>query len=457
MTESQIDTATRSPSILCFRRGVFVTLDRDRRVVTGDLIVADGRIAEFLTDGTAPPPGARIIDLEGRTVLPGFIQSHIHGCQTLFRGAADDLLLLDWLKTRIWPLEAAHDPASLAASLELTALELLKGGTTAALTMETVHHTEHAFAALERTPLRAVVGKCLMDRGAEVPNGLLQPTARALDEAVALAKRHPARNSKSRLRACLAPRFALSCSEGLMRDVAAVAKELGLVVHTHGAEQREEVAIVERETGKRNLDYLLHVGFDSGCLRLAHAVHLDPSEERRLVESRTHVLHCPSSNLKLGSGIAPIQRYLDLGVRVSLGADGAPCNNNLDGLREARLAALLQKPLFGPQALPAHRALELLTIEGAAALGMDDEIGSLEIGKWADLVEIDLSGAHLEPCGDTYSRVIYAAERSDIRRVFVAGETVVERGRATYCDEDRVVAVAREQALRLFTRAGIAR
>jgi 5-methylthioadenosine/S-adenosylhomocysteine deaminase len=169
------------------------------------------------------------------------------------------------------------------------------------------------------------------------------------------------------------------------------------------------------------------------------------------------VLHCPSSNLKLGSGVAPITRYLERGVPVSIGADGAPCNNNLDALREARLAALLQKPLFGPTALPAAQALRLITIHGAEALGMADQIGSLEVGKRADLVEIDLGGVHVAPGGDACSRVIYAADRSDIARVYVDGEVVIEDGRPTFLDEAELLEEVERNAGALFARAGLAR
>lgn len=439
-----------------FKNARIVTMNEAGLVLHGWLLARNERIESVSDQASTPPQAEIVVDCEGRTLAPGFIQSHIHGCQTLFRGAADDLLLLDWLKSRIWPLEAAHDEASLRASMQLTALELLRGGTTAMLTMETVRHTESAFDALATTPIRAVIGKCLMDRGEGVPPAMIETPRAALESALELAKAFP-NVAGARLRACLAPRFALSCSEGLMRDVAAAARQHGLLVHTHGAEQREEVALVEKETGKRNLQYLDDLGLANDSLRLAHVVHLDAEEEDLLVASRTHVLHCPSSNLKLGSGVAPITRYLERGVAVSLGADGAPCNNSLDGLREARLAALLQKPLFGPRALPARRALELLTIGGAAALGMETEIGSLEPGKFADLVELDLEAPHIAPCGDVYSRIIYAAERSDVRRVFVGAKNVMNQGQPTYCDASRIVANANVAATALFSRAGITR
>jgi 5-methylthioadenosine/S-adenosylhomocysteine deaminase len=442
-----------------FRDAVIVTCDPRHGVLEGSMLVEDGRIAALAHRGSPEPEHDRSVSCGGRALLPGFVQSHVHGCQTLFRGAADDLLLLDWLKSRIWPLEAAHDEASIRASMRLTALEMLRGGTTAMLTMETVRHTEIAFDALADVPLRATIGKCLMDCGEGVPTALCEDPQRALDDALALAARHPDGDAAggARLRACLAPRFALCCSEGLLRDVAAAAATHGLIVHTHCAEQREEVALVRRATGRGNLEYLDSVGFAAVRLRLAHMVHLGPDEEDRLAAGSAHVLHCPSSNLKLGSGIAPIHRYLERGIAVSLGADGAPCNNNLDALRETRLAALLQKPLFGPRALPAATALELATIAGARSLGREDEIGSLAVGKRADFLEIDVATPHAEPCGDVVSRIVYAAERSDVKRVYVDGELVVEDGKVLAMDAAEVLATARAEAKKLFSRAGLAR
>lgn len=435
--------------------GIIVTMNATDTVFRGSVLIEDGRIVALLKDGESSTAD-RVIDLEGHALVPGFVQTHVHGCQTLFRGAADDRPLLDWLKQRIWPLEAAHDATSLAASCELTALELLRSGTTAALTMETVHHTEAAFAAYARTPLKATVGKCLMDQGEGVPAGLAETTSAALREAEHFLRAHPP-HADSRLRACFAPRFALSCSEGLLRDVAALTRAHGALVHTHGAEQKAEVELVRRATGLGNLAYLDHVGILEPSLRLAHVVHLDAAEWPLLRDSGTHVLHCPSSNLKLGSGIAPIVRYLALNIPVSIGADGAPCNNNLDALREARLAAQLQAQREGPGSLPALTALALITRNGAVALERAHEFGSIREGLAADLVEIDLGAPHVVPSPDPISAIVYAAERADIQRVFVDGELVVERGEALYTDQSRVVARAAEEARSVFTRAGIAR
>ncbi len=254
-----------------------------------------------------------MLDASGGLVLPGFIQTHVHLCQTLFRGFADDLALIDWLRTRIWPMEAAHTPASLRASARLAACELLSSGTTAVLTMETVHDTEAVFEEVEASGLRAVVGKCLMDADAAVPRRLLQTARAAIDESLDLHRRWDGA-AGGRLRAAFAPRFAVSCSRGLLEEVGSLSASGGVLVHTHASEQQAEIAIVERQTGKRNIEYFEAIGLASERLCLAHCVWVDEREQDILAARRVKVLHCPGSNLKLGSGIAPVAELRRRGV-----------------------------------------------------------------------------------------------------------------------------------------------
>src|SRR5262245_21260378 len=209
----------QSPSLI-IRNAKIVTMNDTFDLIEGDVVVKDGRIAAI-----GPSPNAtadRIIDARGSYLLPGFIQTHIHLCQTLFRGYADDLALLDWLKTRVWPMEAAHNPSSLAAAARQAASELLQSGTTTVLTVETVHDTDAVFEALEPMGLRAVVGKCMMDADAAVPSRLMEDTSRSIDESFAIAKRWHGR-ADGRLRAAFAPRFAVSCSRELLEAVARLA------------------------------------------------------------------------------------------------------------------------------------------------------------------------------------------------------------------------------------------
>ncbi|HEX8706854.1 MAG TPA: amidohydrolase family protein, partial [Pyrinomonadaceae bacterium] len=228
---------------ILIRNGTLLTIDGDDSVLSGDLLVRDGRIESV---GPTAESADEVIDASGCAVLPGFVQTHVHFCQTLFRGSADDLALIDWLKKRVWPMEAAHTPASVRASARLSIAELVKGGTTCALTMETVNHTREAFRAVEETGFRATLGKCMMDKGDGVPGALHEETQASIREALALLEEWHGRDG-GRIRYCFAPRFAVSCTRELLAEVARLARERGVMVHTHASENRTEIEMVERE------------------------------------------------------------------------------------------------------------------------------------------------------------------------------------------------------------------
>ena len=440
-----------SGSIL-IKGGTIITVSDTDAIITGDLLVRDGRIVAI---GEVNESADETIDARGCAVLPGFIQTHVHLCQTLFRGAADDLPLIDWLKQRVWPLEAAHDAQSLRASARLGIAELIKGGTTCALTMETVKHTGEVFRVVEETGFRATVGKCMMDAGEGVPAALHEETESSINESLALLAEWHGR-ADGRIRACFAPRFAVSCTRELLERVAQLARERGVLVHTHASENRTEIELVERTTGQRNIAYLNAVGLAAAHVALAHCVHVNDEELGILARTGTHVLHCPSSNLKLGSGIAPIAEMLERDISVSFGADGAPCNNRLDMFTEMRTAALLQKVRRGADALPARSVLRLATIAGARALGLQTEIGSLEVGKRADVTILNLARLHLTPHPDVVSSIVYAAESSDVRDVLIDGRIILRAGELLSISERELLSEAQGQAKLLFQRAAIA-
>src|SRR5215207_1485847 len=436
--------------------GTVVTMDAAETVFEGDVLVRGSRIESVgpRASAVASATADVTIDARGCAVLPGFVQTHVHLCQTLFRGAADDLELIDWLKKRVWPMEAAHDAASLRASARLGVAELIRGGTTCALTMETVNHTEEVFRVVEESGFRATVGKCMMDKGEEVPPGLREVSEDSIRESLALLEKWHGR-ADGRVRYCFAPRFAVSCTRGLLGRVAELARERGVMIHTHASENVSECELVERETGMRNVLYLDSLGVSGPHVLLAHCVHLDEAETGLLASKGTHVAHCPSSNMKLGSGVAPVSEMLARGVSVSLGADGAPCNNRLDMFTEMRSAALLQKVSRGADALPAARVLRMATLGGARALGLDGEIGSLEAGKLADITVLELGRLHTTPRPEVVSTVVYAAEARDVRDVLIDGRPVLRDGELQTLDEREVVAEAARQYERLSVRAGI--
>lgn len=437
---------------ILIKGGTLLTMDAQSSIVRGDLLIRAGRIESV---GGKNLAADLMIDATGCAVLPGFVQTHIHLCQTLFRGAADDLSLLDWLKKRVWPMEAAHTAESIRASARLGIAELIKGGTTCALTMETVSHTEEVFKVVDETGFRATVGKCLMDKGDDVPSALHEETEAAITESLKLLEAWHGK-ADGRVRYCFAPRFALSCTKELLARVATLAKERGVMVHTHASENKSECALVEAETGLRNVYYLHSVGLMGPHTVLAHCVHLDDDELETLQTTQTNVAHCPSSNLKLGSGIAPIASMLQRGISVSLGADGAACNNRLDMFTEMRSFALLQKALHGPEVVPANEALRIATIAGAKALGLDKEIGSLEEGKRADLIVVKLDSLHATPnAKDLVSALVYSGQASDVQSVVIDGRLVMNRRQLLTLDEQAVLQDAVREGSKLLKRAGI--
>jgi cytosine/adenosine deaminase-related metal-dependent hydrolase len=435
---------------LLLRGGRAVTMNASRQVMDGDVLVEAGWIKAV---GRVTKSPTTVLDCSGLVILPGLVQAHIHLCQTLFRGLADDLALEAWLAQRIWPLEAAHTEESVYWSAMLGAAELLLGGTTAILDMETVRHTGAAFEALEAIGMRATAGKCLMD-APSAPASLREPTQQALQASADLCARwHGA--AGGRLRYCFAPRFAPSCTGPLLRAVSDLADRAGAVIHTHAAETPVELEIVKRETGRDEIAYLDSMGISGPRTALAHCVWVDKEAIGRLARQATNIVHCPSSNLKLGSGVAPVPEMLAAGCRVAIGADGAPCNNRLDVFTEMRLAALIQKPRLGPEALPAAQVLELATLGGARALGLESEIGSIEVGKRADLVVLDLEGPHAQPAeADLISRIVYSARAADVRHVVVDGRVVVRDGALKTADLAEIRRAANAQASRLRRAVG---
>ncbi|MGE5581820.1 MAG: 5'-deoxyadenosine deaminase [Bacillota bacterium] len=432
---------------------LMVTMNNRRDVLEGSLLIENDRIKNV---GKEEYPADKVIDGKGRVVIPGLVQSHIHLCQALFRGQADDLELLDWLKARIWPLEGAHDRESLYYSALLGIGELFQTGTTAIIDMETVNHTEAAFEAIVKTGIRALSGKCMMDWGEGVPESLLEQTDTSLQQSADLLEKWHGKGG-GRLTYAFAPRFAVSCTENLLKQVGVLARKHRVKIHTHASENQGEIALIEKERHMRNVVYFEDLGLANEDLILAHCIWLNDREMEIIKQNQVKVVHCPSSNLKLASGIAKIPAMLAGGIKVSLGADGAPCNNNLDQFTEMRTAALIQKPFHGPTAMPAGKVFEMATLGGAEAMGMSAEIGSLEPGKKADLVMIDLRKLHCTPFegSNVYAQLVYQAKGSDVTMTMVDGTIVYENGRLLTIDEQEVIKEANSSVKRVFERAGL--
>lgn len=425
-------------SKLLIKNGHIVTMNESRDQLVGDILVENDSIVAIAKN--IDIEADEVIDATGKVVIPGLIQSHIHLTQTLFRGQGDDLELMDWLRNRIWPLEGSHTSESNYVSAKLGIAELIKGGTTSIIDMATVNHTDRIMEAIDETGFRALIGKCMMDMG-DADKRLMEQTRASIDESVALLEKwHGA--ADGRITYAFAPRFVISCSEELLLEVKDLAEKYDVMIHTHASENQGEIAIVEARHGERNIVYLHKIGLTGERLVLAHCIWLDEEEKKILAETGTKVAHCPSSNLKLASGIAQIPELLEMGVNISLAADGAPCNNNLDMFTEMRNASLIQKArLLDSTVMPAHTIFEMATLGGAKAMCKENEIGSLEVGKKADIVIVKQDNIHSAPnmFVDPVANLVYSTRASDVQTTIINGKVVMKDRELLTIDENQLI------------------
>ncbi len=420
-----------------------VTVDKDDLILNNTAVeIIDNRITSFIPTEKINRQGykGKIYDYPDLTLIPGFIQTHVHLCQTLFRGLADDLQLLDWLQKKIFPFENAHDKNSLNISTKLGINELLLGGTTTLLDMGTLRHQEVVFEEMISSGIRGYSGKCLIDENELYPS-FKSSTENELKYMNELANEFH-NVDEGRIRYGFAPRFVLSCSEELLKETKSMTIDFpGSVYHTHSSENKNEIAEVRKKYNKENIEYFDSINLLDEYTVLAHCIHLNENEKQILKNKNVKVAHCPSANLKLGSGIANIPDYIERGISVSIGADGPPCNNNLSVFTEMRLAALIQKPIHGPEAMDAKTVFKLATIEGAKALHLENEVGSIEIGKKADLVLIDLNSyvnSVLDNDEQVYSNLVYSSGTNNVSSVMINGKWVVTNGESLIYDKNKL-------------------
>lgn len=438
---------------ILLKGGTLVTMNPRRDVGPGDLLIEDGRISGLGAGCAGSRRVDEVVDARGRLVLPGLIQPHTQLCQTLLRGGGEGLDFISLLRDRIWPHEAALDAASLEVAVLLGGAEALRTGTTTILDMGTVRHSAVIFAACARLGLRATIGKVMMDAGHGIPAALRETTEASLAESIALADRwHGAEGG--RLRYAFAPRSAIACTEALLVQVGRAARARGALIHSQAARSSEEIASVRERHGMDNVAFLHGLGLTGERTVLAHCVWLTSEEQRILADSRTNVVHCPSSNLKLGAGIARVPDLLGLGINVALASHSAACGDSLDAFREMRLTALIHKPRHGPEAMPARTILELATLGGARALGLAEEVGSLEEGKRADITVVDARKLHAAPLADPYAALVFALSGQDVEHVFVDGVQRVRRGRVLAVDARQLIQRAGE-AIRAIERRAL--
>jgi len=401
------------------------------------IVVMDGHIREMLPIDASREryPVARRTALPGHALIPGLINLHTHAAMTLMRGLADDRALMDWLQNHIWPVETRLVSSDFVRDGTLLACaEMLRGGITCFNDM--YFHPEAAGRAALAAGMRAALGIIVIE----------MPSAYAADAqdyiSKGLATRDALKN-ESRLSFCIAPHAPYTVGDKAFERIAMLQGVLDLPLHIHLHETRDEVEQSLARHGARPISRLQRFGLVDANLIAVHAVHLDEREMALLASAGCHVAHCPSSNLKLASGIAAPARLLQAGVNVGLGTDGAASNNRLDVFTEMRMAALLAKGSAGdPTVLPAHTALEMATVRAARALGIDDRVGTLAPGKCADMTAVDLGALELQPCYDPVSHLVYAAGREHVSHVWVDGELLVDDGRLTRLDPGELAAKA---------------
>ncbi|MFP4188162.1 MAG: amidohydrolase [Halobacteriales archaeon] len=412
----------------------------DGTVVRADIGVRDGRIAEVGDIEDAD----RVLDASDCLVLPGMVNAHTHASMSLLRGYADDLPLQTWLEDHIWPIEAHLTAEDIRTGAELAAVEMIRGGTTAFADM--YFEMGEVADAVEDSGLRAALGYGIITVGKDD-----EEAREELREGVDFVRRYEG-SADGRVSTMLCPHAPYTCDEETLREAARSAREEGVVLHTHLSETAGEVEDSVEAHGERPPAYLDSLGFFDGDAYVAHGVHLNEDDIEMFARRGVGVAHCPSANMKLASGTAPVADMLQAGVTVGVGTDGPASNNTLDMFKETRRAALVAKNREGDaSAVPAQAALDAATRGGAELLGTD--AGVIKEGRPADLAVVSLDAAHLTPRHDLVSHAVYAANARDVVHTVVDGEVLMEDRRIETLDEDAVVAEAEERARELVERA----
>ncbi|MEY2909294.1 MAG: hypothetical protein RLZZ602_1817 [Pseudomonadota bacterium] len=408
-------------------------IPRGQVLESHSIAVKDGRIAAILTRSEARNvPAEEHIELPGQAVMPGLINCHGHSAMALLRGFADDYTLMTWLNDHIWPAEGAFVSESFVRDgTDLALAELLLGGTTTF--SDNYFFPEVAAERADLVGLRAQLVFPIID--------IATAWARNGDEYLArgLSVRDSYRDH-DRIEIGFGPHSTYGVSEATLNRVATLANELDVPVQIHLHETRGEIQMSVENTGQRPIDILQRIGLLGPRTQCVHMTTLCDEDIAAVVEANSHVIHCPRSNMKLASGTCPTQRLLDAGINVALGTDGAASNNRLNMLNEMQTAALLAKLHSGePTALSAVTALEMATINGARALGYESRIGSIEVGKAADLIAIDLSGPATQPVNNVISQLVYATNGSELTHSWVAGRALIKDGKLITLDQQDVI------------------
>ncbi|MFV9510658.1 amidohydrolase family protein [Tepidibacillus sp. LV47] len=413
---------------------LIVTVNSQNEIIQNGSMIFEGDTITYI--GATPThldlsSFDKVIDAHGNIVMPGLINTHTHAAMSLLRGYGDDLPLQEWLEQKMWPIERRFKEEHIRLGTELALVEMLKSGTT---TFNDMYQYMDVVADLvNQSGSRASLSRGMLGFGTK------EMLRQKLKDTIRFAKQwHNQANGK--IRVMISPHSAYTCSPDFIKEAVAVAKELNLPIHIHMAETEQEVKQNIEQYGTRPVEHLYHLGvFDQPTL-VAHAVHVNHKEIQLLKKLDVKISHNPGSNLKLGSGIAPVPDMLKIGLHIALGTDSAASNNNLDMFEEMRLASLIHKGYRqDPLAIPADIAIQMATRYGAEALFWEDEIGSLEVGKKADFIILDSNQSHFHPMYDPISHIVYSASGKDVLDVFINGKQVVKNGEVLTLDEERII------------------
>lgn len=452
---------------MLFDNAIIITVDQDRRIFkNGALVVKDDQIAAIGESSTIRkqyPNEQNIVDLKGGLLMPGLVNTHVHLSQALIRGCCDDQALVRWLVDYVWVLQGNYSADDARLSAELCILEMLKSGVTAFVESMTAGHYgfDGIAQVVEGSGIRAALGKIIMDIPAYTESanrmhpGMVEDPVVSFEETLAMHAKWQGK-ADGRIQVWFGPRPPGGCSPELYRKMMAAANERNMGVTVHLAESRDDIQFIRDTYGMSAVEYARSVDMLGPNVLLIHAVWLDQDEIEQLAKTGTHVTHNPLSNSKLASGIALIPEMLAAGVNVGLGTDGGPSSNDYDLIRAMRWASYLHKVrLLDPEVMPNEQVIEMATINGARAMGLGDQTGSLEVGKKADFIVIDLNQPHLTPTVNPLSAIVCNMTGKDVTNVVIDGKIVVQEGQVTTMDEARILAEANERAEQLYQRSGI--
>ena len=416
----------------------------DREVRKGSVLIENDKIVE-ITSGNTPDNADEVINGEGKCLIPGLVNTHTHLSMSLMRGLADDLPLDTWLNDHIWPMEANLEEEHCYVGALLSALEMIKSGTTTCNDM--YFYMDEVARALDESGMRSVISHGMIDLfDDEKRKAEFKETTRIIE------KCH--NTADGRIQVSLGPHTPYTCSPELLNWVRKKADEKGLRIHIHVSETEREVDDSLNERMKRPFEYLEDLKFLGPDVLAAHSVWLSGAEIALIKANKVKLSHNPLSNMKLASGISPVSDLMANGVCVSLGTDGAASNNNLDLFQEMKMSSLLQKVRkLDPTVMPASKVLEMATINGATALGMENEIGSIEVGKKADLVLVDMKAPHLTPYRNPISHLVYSTEGADVSTVICNGNILMKEKELLVLDEAEVMARAENAAQDLLSKS----